>query len=187
MADSKISALTGVSSIDGTQEYPVNDGGTTKKATGTQQAAYTETRLQQGVACSHSVDQAITTATWTAIAFDAEEFKVGDTAIHSTSTNNSRLTAQVAGEYVIVASVQWEESASADVLRAQIQKNGSTEVWRDISPSINSGTFATTQDVTAVVQLSATDYVELRVYHNTGVDRDVNASMTRFGMYLVGR
>jgi hypothetical protein len=40
MADTKISALTAVSSVVGAQEFAVNDAGTSKKATATQIAAF---------------------------------------------------------------------------------------------------------------------------------------------------
>jgi hypothetical protein len=188
MADSAISALTGVSSIDGTQEYAVNDSGTTKKATGTQQAAYGETRLQQGVLCSNSGTTTCTTGTWTSLAFDTEVWKVGESAIHSTVSNNSRLTAQITGEYVVGGEVHWVAVAAAFAVAARVIKNGSTELWRVQYPAVNSGSVNTIIALPAgLIQLSATDYVEFEAWHNRGSNLDVATGYTRFGMYLIGR
>ena len=188
MADTKISALTAVASIVGTEEHAVNEAGTTKKATGTQQAEYGESRLQQGVLCSHASDQAVVTSTWTALSFDTEEWKVGDSDIHSTVSNNSRLTAQIAGEYLVTAIVGGEAIASSFIVQARVRKNGTgAELWRDVTNSLNDGTLPTVVQCSALVQLSATDYVTLEAWHNRGSDLDALSAFTYFGMYLVGR
>jgi len=187
VADSKISALTGVSSIDGTQEYVVNDGGTTRKATGTQQSQYTETRLQQGVLCSMSGSQAIGNAAWEALAFDAEIWKVGIATIHSTSSNNTRLAATVTGEWMVTGVIDWEPLAEDIETRVRVYKNGTTELWRVASQSINSATWGSSSPIHATVQLTSGDYIELGAYHNRGSDYDTVSAYTRFGMYLVGR
>jgi len=187
MADTKISAYAAVASIDGTEEYAVNESGTTKKATGAQQATYQEARIQQGVLCSDASDQTLTTATWTSLAFDTESWKVGDSDIHSTSVNNSRLTAQITGEYLVTGLVQWEAVAADFILQTRIYKNGGSVLWRFVGPSLNAGSFNGTSNVTGLVRLTATDYVELQAYHNQGSDYDAMSTGTRFGMYLVGR
>lgn len=187
MADSKISALTLVSSIDGTQGFAVNDGGTTRKATGAQQAAYQETRLQQGVLCSMAGDQAITTATWEELAFDTESWKVGDSAIHSTSSNNTRLTAQIAGEYFIVGAVQWEAIANSHVVQTRLYKNGASIPWRHTGASLNDATYSRISPIAAILRLAVDDYLELSAFHTRGSDVDVLSTNTNFGMYLLGR
>lgn len=61
MADSKTSALTAVASVTGTQEIPVNDGGTSKKATPAQFLTYIEGAI--GTAAFRTlIDDADTTA-----------------------------------------------------------------------------------------------------------------------------
>lgn len=187
MADTKISALAAVASIDGTQEHAVNESGTTKKATGTQQAEYTESRLQNGVLCSHATDQTLTTGTWTTLAFDTEAFKVGDSAIHSTSTNNSRITAQITGEYILVALVRYDAAAADFIVGSRFYKNGSTQQWIETKPSTNDATYGSYGQMTAMLQLTAADYVELQAFHTRGSDLDVLSAATRFGVYLLGR
>jgi hypothetical protein len=50
MADTKISALTGVASVAGSNEFAVNEAGTSKKASGTQLAAFTSPAASDTVA-----------------------------------------------------------------------------------------------------------------------------------------
>lgn len=188
MADTKISALTAVASIDGTEEHAVNESGTTKKATGQQQAEYGETRLQQGVKCSHASNQSITASTWTTVAFDTETWKVGETAIHSTVTNNSRLTAQIAGEYLVFGQVEFDTVTSDFTLEVGVRYNGSSNKGYIRVPAISSTDTTTVVNLpTTVVQLSASDYVELRVFHTHSSAIDVRSNFTAFGMYLLGR
>ena len=108
-------------------------------------------------------------------------------AIHSTVTNNERFVTLGDGEYVLTALVQWEALAIDNPLRVQVWKNGVAELWRDIRVSVNSASIASFVNITAFVQLATNDYVEIRVYHSRGSDRDVLSSMTRAGMYLIGR
>lgn len=187
MADSKISALPSVASVDTAQEFAVNDAGTTSKANVNQLGNFIDSRTQQGVLCSHASDQAITTATWTALAFDTEEWKVGAAGIHSTVTNNSRFISLADGEWHIAGNVQWEAIAEDFIIVTRIIKNSTTELWRNIYPSLNDATWASFTDISALVQLTAGDYIEARVYHTRGSDVDVLSTITRFGMYLAGR
>ncbi len=190
MADTKISALAAVASVAGTEEYAVNESGTTKKATPAQAAAYGETRLQQGVRCKDAGDQTITTATWTALAFDTETWKVGESAIHSTSTNNSRLTAQMDGEYLPFGTVQVNTDANAWEISIRVRLNGSTTESLVMYPTIESAT-ASDNSLYNIpflpVQLSSSDYIELEVWHSKGSNADVLSTRTTFGMYLLGR
>lgn len=190
MADIKFSALTAVSSIDGTQEYAVNDGGTSKKATGTQQAQYGETRLQQGVLCTHASDQTITTATWTELSFDTETWKVGDTSIHSTSTNNGRLIAQFDGEFMPYGLVGWGiVNGNPFMVQWRIRLNGTSTLSQGNFNSLDNEASAGPIVVVASIpaQLTSSDYITLEVRHNRGSNLDVLSANTKFGMYVLGR
>jgi hypothetical protein len=113
---------------------------------------------------------------------------VGDSDIHSTSSNNSRLTAQIAGEYIVTGVVEYDTDTSAYVLEARIRKNGGATIlalfrW----PAISSTDTTTRCPFSALVQLSASDYIELNANHTKGSDLDVLSAQTQFGMYLLGR
>lgn len=188
MADSKISALNAVSSVVGTEEFAVNNAGATEKATGTQVSQYTESRLQQGVLCSRSALQTITTASWTDLTWDTEVFKVGETAIHSTSSNTPRLVAQMDGEYLPYGVIQFDGLTEDFTVAVSIKKNGATFLGRTFSRTLEKAGFGVSVPVPAVpVQLSSTDYITCQVWHNRGSDYDVIVSYSRFGMYLLGR
>lgn len=186
MADSKISALTSVSSVAAANEFPLNEAGTTKKASGTLVTEFVESRLQHGVLCTHASDQTATNNTWTTLAFDTETWKVGDSAIHSTVTNNSRLTAQVAGQYVVTAVVGVEAVAASFLVQARILRNG-TEIFRNTINSLNNATYPTRAWVPSTVHLAASQFLDLQVWHNRGSDLDALLTDTYFGMYLLGR
>lgn len=188
MADSKISALSGVSSIAGAEEFPVNNAGATEKATGTQVSQYVETRLQQGVVCLKSSAQTITTASWTDLTWGAEVWKVGDTAIHSTSADTERLVAQIDGEYLPNGVIALEGTASDFTVGVLVEKNGGTTIGRTFARTLEKAGYGVSIPVPAVpVQLSATDYITVQVWHNLGSDYDVVVNFSRFGMYLLGR
>jgi hypothetical protein len=188
MADSKFSALPGVSSIAGAEEFAVNNAGASEKATGTQVSAYVETRLQQGVVCSKSSAQTITSGSWTDLVWGAESFKVGDTGIHSTSSDSERMTAKVAGEYLPVGSISFDADAADFVVGVQLYKNGSAIMARAYSRTLQAASFGVGVAVPPVpLQLSVDDYVTCRVWHNKGSGYDVLVNHSRFGMYLLGR
>jgi len=187
MADSKISALNAVSSVIGTEEIPVNNAGATEKATGTQVSQYVETRLQQGVLCSKSALQTIATGAFAELTWDVEEWKVGETAIHSTSSNTGRMVAQIAGEYLPVGAIEFDVTASDFVVAVRLRKNGAVFARIKTRSLENAGHGVGIQIPPVPVQLSATDYITAEAFHTLGSDYDVAVNYSRFGMYLLGR
>lgn len=89
---------------------------------------------------------------------------------HSTVTNPSRYTAQVAGWYYVTGGVQWANNASGirDVLFSvngsivSETLNGGWTGWN------NSGLSVGLTGLTGPLFLNVNDYVELTVYQNTG-------------------
>lgn len=120
---------------------------------------------------SRSAAKAITTATDTAIDFDQQRF-VTD-AIHSTSSNNTRMTAPYKGRYYIGGSIEWAANATG-VRRVLIKLNGSTV----IAGLLTTGSAADTGFMTlsTFFELSKSDYVELYVRQDSGGNLNVNAS-----------
>lgn len=101
---------------------------------------------------------------------------VYDTAsLHSTGSNNSRLTAPVDGIYVITGAVQWFDDGDGDGWRSLfIALNGKpVDLGSTISapaaaavPRVNSAD--THQVATTQARLSAGDFVELTAWQNSG-------------------
>ena len=163
MADTKISALDAIAVIAGEDLIAAIDdpSGTpvSKKATVTQLKTFVNPDI--GCHCTDSADQAISTASWTAIDFDTELYDT-DT-MHDTVTNNSRITFTTAGKYLVIGTVPLDP-LTADRFAIQLELNGTTELSReDIDPS----TVRRTQ-ISIIYNFAATDYVQLLVFQDSG-------------------
>ena len=99
---------------------------------------------------------------FTVLTFDKEDFDIGN--LHSTQTNTGRLTAPVAGRYLITAEVDWQHDTSGTRLLA-IVVNGSKYVAYSIEPPSSDGTLD--QNVETVCKLAAGDYVEVLAAQTT--------------------
>lgn len=118
----------------------------------------------KGSSVYHNANQSIANATWTALAMNSER---RDTGYHSISVNNSRLTvpAGYGGPHLVAAGVEFLQNGTGYRAIA-LYKNGTTFVRMANSLAI------ATQDhwlaLSAVLILSASDYIELRVYQDSG-------------------
>ena len=91
---------------------------------------------------------------WTSEVFDTQ-------TMHDNTTNNTRLTAPVAGIYDVSANVDWAANA-VGVRVLLLVKNGTTGIaTKASSPTSLSSTFA--QEAGGTVSMQQGDYVELRV------------------------
>ena len=130
--------------------------------------------------------QTISTATQTKVEFDAVDSDGWD--CWSLSPNPTRLTVPVTGRYMVTANVAFEASASGH--RAiNILKNNTVELARsDFNPVSNSiDTHSTVS--THAVSLTKGDYVEMRVWQNSGSDLDIlNSSdhQPKFSLIYLG-
>lgn len=121
MADTKVSALTAVSSVTGTQEFPANDGGVSKKATAAQIKTYVNTApsFAAGSASAGSwpvlaSGTLLTTAEAGAIERDADVFYATPDA-----GNRGVLLAIMAVPQILVGEMQ---SLKAEVARPRVKK-----------------------------------------------------------------
>jgi len=81
----------------------------------------------------------------------------------------TRLTAQVAGRYVIAAEVHWDEAAGAGTFRElNIRLNGAALVASVLTPPVTGGA-ATGQSVSTIVNMNVGDFVEATVDQNSGL------------------
>lgn len=119
--------------------------------------------------------QSVNTATITAIAFTAaDEFDTD--SMHDTVTNNTRITVNTVGLYIVTGCINLTPNATGAYRTAMIRKNGSTELAYQNMGS-GPGTGQTRINVTTIDFASAaTDYYELCAYHESGGPLDtVNA------------
>lgn len=135
---------------------------------------------------SRSTSQTIATSTQTKVVFDAVDSDGWN--CWDVSPNPTRLTAPITGRYIITGNVAFEAD-SAGHRAINILKNNTVELARsDFSPVSNS--IDTHSNVTChAVTLTKGDYVELRVWQNSGNDLDILDSgdhSPRFSLIYLG-
>jgi len=110
-----------------------------------------------------SAVQSIPNNAYTALAFNTEIENVG--GLHSTSVNNSRFTAPVAGDYLVIGGCGYATNATG-VRQAAIYKNGSSVVnGAIVTPtSTNIGLVA----VSGRIHLAIGDYIEIFTIQTSG-------------------
>ena len=122
-----------------------------------------------------SAAQSIPNATWTTLTFDSESFDTN--TFHDNATNNSRMTIPTGkgGKYLIQWQANWYNSAVGS-RNTRIILNGS------ISPSAYGiwsvpvgASDLTIHTNTAILSLSAADYVELQIGQGSGGNLDAGA------------
>lgn len=141
--------------------------------------------LGEGARVYRDSVQAITTGTWTPVTFNQEDYDVGD--VHSTVTNTSRLTAGVDGIYAIIGLFHFAGDATG-IRAGRIRLGGATTIGEtnELNPVAGS---SCKMKVMTQYELSATDYVELEVYHTKGSDLNINQvskSSPYFMMWRIG-
>lgn len=119
-----------------------------------------------------------------ALTLDSERWDTD--AMHSTSSNTSRLTCVTPGVYDIVGHAEFASNATgARVLRVLL--NGATPIAVQTNPALSGNVHRLS--VAAQYRLAAGDYVELQAFQNSGGALNVNASANHspeFGMTWLG-
>ena len=100
--------------------------------------AITMSPIGQGARVYHNAAQAIATSSGTALAFNNERYDTD--LIHDPATNNSRLTCQTAGKYLIIANIQWAANATG-FRQLGIMLNGTTTIAQQRVLSLNATGF----------------------------------------------
>lgn len=118
-----------------------------------------------GARVSNNANQSLPNATITAITFNTEDYDTDPNgAIHDTSSNTSRLTCQTAGRYQITGTVSFASNATGFRLLS-IRLNGTTDYAQSTVMALTGN--ATVLQITTVINLAATNYVELMAYQTS--------------------
>jgi hypothetical protein len=120
----------------------------------------------------------IANATFTTLTFDSELWDTD--AMHSTSTNTSRITVPKTGYYRVELQGIWQSNSNAN-RGARILKNGST-FFTQFQEAQNIGDLQFYYPYT--MQLTAGDYVEVQMYQDSGTSL-VWYNRGQDGMFLV--
>ena len=124
-----------------------------------------------GARVSRGAQQTISNNTVTSLAFDTETYDNG--SMHSTVTNNSRLTAATTGYYIITGGVSWTANA-VGIRQLTVFLNGTTTIQSTYVTA--TAALGVDQNISTLYKLTAGDYVELQVYQNSGGNLDVSRS-----------
>lgn len=117
-----------------------------------------------GCAVYNSATQNVSTSSNTTLTAGSELYDLD--SMHSTVTNTSRITATTAGKYRMNGVVEWDSDATG---RREIYLlvNGSTAHVVSVAAAVSGGT----QTFEKILTLAAGDYVEVRVWQNSGGTR----------------
>jgi hypothetical protein len=136
----------------------------------------------------NNTTQSIATATWTVATFDTDNSDAY--AMHSTSSNTSRIIAPAAGLYIVTAVFAFANNATG-TRKAQLRKNSAGSSTGGTSLGHTGGApqsgLQFFGSISAIVQLAASDYVEMFVYQDCGSSLNTVASTatnTFHGMIL---
>lgn len=145
-------------------------------------AAATLTAKQDSVKVHNSANQSCANNTETLLTWDTEDWDTNN--LHSTSSNTSRLTCQVAGKYLVCGTIEFAENATG-FRQVAVRKNGTDQGY-----TTTPGTATDTADVTFlyILDLAVNDYVEVTAMQNSGGALNVDSgapswfSMTRLNV-----
>lgn len=115
---------------------------------------------------------AVATSTDTAITWQAADGNA--LTSWSSGTNPTRLTAQVPGRYMAVASMRWAANGTG-FRTGEIRLNGSTVIGRHAQAFVAAGSPTQYTLVSSPVSLSIGDYMELIAWQNSGAALDLDA------------
>jgi hypothetical protein len=132
-----------------------------------------------GCSLKKSTDPSISNATWTIVTYDQENYDTDN--FHSTSTNTSRITipSGKAGKYEIFANIIFAPNGTGDRY-VSLLKNGN-EQFRAYGAKPSSVS-ATTYTLYTVEDLAVGDYLEIRIYQDSG--GSLTAYFNTFGNYF---
>ena len=152
------------------------------QATGLKWAAAASGATLVGCQLTKSAVQALANQTEVAITFNGETWDTD--AFHDNSTNNTRITIPSGknGKYQLNGVVSLESGTGNYYVL--IKKNGAVWNYPITIPTAGSG-FNSSITFMVPMDLVATDYVEMFLYHNMGVSKNCQASTT-FGINYIG-
>jgi len=120
----------------------------------------------ENISCGayNDADQSIGTGSLTAVALNTDLWDTD--SMHDPTTNNSRMTFTTAGIYVLNAQIQWSNNSSGR-RETFIKFNGGDDIMAATElPASGDGSIP--QNLCAIYEFDADDYVEIIVYQNSG-------------------
>lgn len=113
-----------------------------------------------------AASQSVANGTSTDLIFDSETFDTA--AMHDTVTNNPRITATVAGLYVVHSYMEIQTNTDYSSILHTIVANGATTLSGQHVGSINPSGVAIFLTTSTIVKLAVAEYVTARCFHVNG-------------------
>lgn len=123
------------------------------------------------------------TGNWHVVALNSESYDTD--GLHDTSTNNSRITCLLAGYYVIIGQIEFQENDTG-IRAAGIKLNGLTYIAITHQNNVGASLHTSVQ-VATLYHLAVNDYVELYGYQNSGGNLNMEATSAYSPYLMVGR
>jgi hypothetical protein len=138
-----------------------------------------------GVSCTGTGTQSISNGTFTAIAWNTEEFDTD--GFHSTSTNTSRITipSGKAGKYLFTSHTFFDSISGTGRRFVRFYKNGSS-TGIDFTETPPSSSAYVGISNTVILNLAVNDYVEAFAYQSSGVTITLDLSTMSFQAQFLG-
>lgn len=122
----------------------------------------------EGCRIYHNTDYTVSNATaWVNHPFNSEEYDTDN--MHDNSTNNTRITFNTAGKYLLVLQIKWDANTSGRRIIG-IRKNGTDII--SISEQAPPGNNTFNMTVPTIGNFSFSDYVEAILYQSSGAGLD---------------
>jgi hypothetical protein len=130
----------------------------------------------------HNTTQSINSGTSTALNLNSEDFDAG--TMHDTVTNNTRVTVPStdAGVYLAIGGTSFAANGTG-YRQVTLKKNGATDVYYTILDAVGSGNVTQFQ-VSHVVSLAASDYLELYATQSSGGALNVGSATRALASFL---
>lgn len=148
--------------------------------------------LNSMASVTKSADQTgLTNSAWTTVTFDTEAFDTD--GMHDNVTNNSRLTAVIAGKYLVTGTLYIDDT---NIVTSQtagirfIKNGGTTEIFGQHFEVTVSAIPGAIMSCAVLVSLAASDYMEMQAFCAGGgggtFDVFKGGPTTRFSICYVG-
>ena len=130
-----------------------------------------------GAYAYRAANQSIATATTTKVAWDTELYDIGGD-FDSTTNNRYTVASGEGGKYFVTANLNMNVATDAVMLTCFLYKNGS-QLIRAKSATSATTTDQATVGLTCVIELAATDYIEIFANHTKGSNADLQGNVNR--------
>jgi len=136
---------------------------------------YPESETESGARAYRNVAQSIPPLSWIDVQWDTENFDLQD----EMNLTTYRFTVKESGFYLLLTGIKWSAN-SQGVRIVTIRLNDTIDVSTGKETAVYSGYGVTITQCSTVLSLDADDYLDVRVYQNTGTSINIGGDQDTF-------